>query len=273
LYGGTIQTNLTQQWLGLPGGSAAAAATTKGSLNQNLALTPNVGGTTGTGPGNYGVRLFAPVDYDLPPIPIQGVEIDLGKLSGVNLNVALRDVVLDVTAGNTTLNPYVTQPQTFDASGLDFSVTGNADVSLTAALKQDNILSYFVNLAALQALASSQPTLGLTISGSLATTTINIGLATTLAIPATAIPNAGAGDGSLQHIGSNYRLTVPVNINLTDVAGDLSGILDLQLGFNGQLVAQAPYQAVSVPEPSSLVLGAFAASGLALVIRRRRRSA
>lgn len=273
LYGGTIQTNLTQQWLGLPGGSAAAAATTKGSLNQNLALTPNVGGTTGTGPGNYGVRLFAPFEYDLPSIPVQGVEIDLGKVTGVNLNVALRNVVLDISGSNTQLLPYSALPQTFDASGIDISMTGNADISLTAALKQDNILAYFANLVVLQGLASSQPALGLTIAGNLATTTINIGLATTVAIPATSIENLGAGSGSLAQVGPNYRLTLPVNINLSDIAGDLSALLDLQLGFNGQLVAEAPYQAVSVPEPSSLVLGAIAASSLALVIRRRRRSA
>ena len=274
LYGGTIQTNLTQQWLGLPGGSARRSRNHEGFAQPKLGPDPQRGRDYWYGP------------RQLRRTPVRTIRIrpafDSGSGCGNRPWQSDRcqserrrcaDVVLDISGSNTQLLPYSALPQTFDASGIDVSMTGNADISLTAALKQDNILAYFANLVVLQGLASSQPALGLTIAGNLATTTINIGLATTVAIPATSIENLALAREASAQVGPNYRLTLPVNINLSDIAGDLSALLDLQLGFNGQLVAEAPYQAVSVPEPSSLVLGAIAASSLALVIRRRRRSA
>lgn len=152
LYNGTINTDLYQTGLGLPGGGSAVAQNTRGTL-ANLALTPNVGGTSGTAAGNYGVRFIAPLEgIDLPAIPIEGVgEVDLGTLTAVTMNVALRNVTLGLQGtGNIPLNPASTLPQTFDASEVDVAIQGTADIALSAVLKQDNILAYFANLVIIQ---------------------------------------------------------------------------------------------------------------------------
>jgi hypothetical protein len=106
---------------------------------------------------------------------------------------------------------------------------------------------------------------------------ISIGLGTSLPISGLSVPNEDATKlGSLQVVGTQYRLTLPISFNaipdfssLGAASGLLSFLLPLHLGFSGQLVGSAPK--IAVPEPGSIVLLAIGTVSLALVGINRRR--
>jgi len=259
--------------LNFPGGGAAAAINPTGAFSIPLPYQPNVNGGSGSAAANYGLNLVAPLNYDLPPIPIEGNEIDLGVLSGVSLKLAVRDLVLDVDAGNIAIGA----GGTFDASQTSLSVvSGFADVSGGFILDQDNFISTLAVAAALTVLTNQYPDLGLTVNTDLVNSNVTVGFGTRLdlaTIGNTALPNTSATAGTVTYnpINDASTLTLPVLAALPADLGLGADILQLDLSLTGQLRGTGTL--VPVPEPSSIAIAATALVGLvACGVRSRRRS-
>ena len=273
-------TNLGLFSVGFPGGGIANAANTTGLLGNNLALAPGVGGRSGTAAGDYGEVFTSPQDIVVPPIDISSLNIpgitslNLGTSSAINLNVALRGFALDFNSSLLGMSGGGSYPAHFDASQVGVLVSGTADMSLTATLKQDNLTDWLATGAALIALQSALSGQGISITetGSLLGLSYQVGFGFTTPLPSTAAANNNAGLGTVDHVGSNLRLTLPVNFNLApSLPAPLNSLLTANFAMNGQLIGQTPFQ--TVPEPSSIAL---ALTGLASVIglawRRRTRA-
>ena len=256
-YDGTIRAgNVGQQALQFPSGGAAVARNQLGLFNIPRQLSPGVGGT-GTAAGNYGVTLTAPIGIELPPIDIPDLgTLNLGTLQSVDVDIALRNVVLDAVSGG----QISVLGGAFDASGIDVLFSGHADLNIAAVLRAPDLTTYFVNLLALGTLAASFPELGISVSGSILTRDISVGFGTRLSFDDLAVPNLSATDGSFTRVGDDYILVLPLLAELAPTV--IPGVLDLRLGFEGQLRGVA-----AVPEPAT---AAFLALGLAGLAGRRR---
>lgn len=261
--------------IAFPGGSAAAADVMRGLFSIPKAVSPAEGGGAGKDPANYGLTLTLPIAWDIPPIPFPnniGGEIDLGVLESVEIDVAMRDMVFDVTSP--ALAPIdIDSSSEFDATGdlltgvhLGLS-SGYLDVNGALVLQQENLLTYFVSLAALEAIELLLPDLGLEVSGSLLALEIEIGIGSRLdlaGIPDLLTVANGPTDPGLVEfdpVTQDSTLTLPVSLDLPDLDFGL-GLWDLDMNLDGQLVATA-----TLPEPSAMSL--LALSGLALLRRRR----
>ncbi len=268
---GSIKTGLGLTKIEFPGGSVARSDVQRNLLNIPVGLRPGIGGNlAATDPGAYGLRMTAPFDIDIPPLPIPNLgTIDLGRFTGVQLDVALRNLDLDFTSGQIPL-----AGTAFDASNVDVEmVSGVADIGLSLVLTANDLISKTVTLLALQTLVGALPA---TIPLSVTTPSIfslNINIGGGFSVPFTslgALPNSATG-GMLEHIGPNYKLTVPVEFNpLVNLDASLLSLLglDLDLKLTGQMVATAPFQ--NVPEPSSWALGLVGTVALAWARRRVR---
>jgi hypothetical protein len=271
-YTGSVATNITN--LGIGGTAINFFPGQDGDATAMTGISPGIGGVLpGTAAGDYGVRLNAPLDQpiDLPAIDLSALNIpgltslDLGVLQSVNVDIALRDIKVDITTVGSIPMPTPIAPiGTFDASQVDLGFTGTADINASLVLKQDNIIAYFANLAALTLLDSALSGQGIdvTVTGNLIAQTISVGLPFTQAISGT-LPN-GAGTGTIEHVGSNYRLTLPVDFSVLDSAG-IDLVLGIDARLQGQFVGTAPF--TTVPEPSTWAL---ALVGLALPVLGRR---
>jgi hypothetical protein len=255
-----------------PGGSSATADVMRGLFSIPRQVSPNVDGGAGTAPANYGVTMTAPIGIEIPPIPYPDPNnpISLGTLQSVQIDMALRNVVLDVDYSNTPIA--IDGSSNFDAtgnlvSGVNLGLTsGFADLNGSLVLHQDNLLAWGVALAALEGLALALPDLGLTVDGDLLHLNVNIGLGTRIDLSAIpdflSLPNGATTPG---HIAFNpvsqfSTLTLPIALELPDF-GIPPEILDLNLRLDGQLVATA-----TLPEPSTLMVFGLSAFGL---LRRR----
>ncbi len=275
--GSQLVTNVTQQSIQFPGGSTAIARNATG-LFGNLDMAPGVGGTTGTDPADYGVVFSSPQAIAIPPIDLSplgvNLTLNLGTLTSIDAKVALRDVVVDVVGGSVPLSPYSTYPQTFDASQLQVGIGGTADILLGATVTQGNILDYVatgVALTALQTALSGQGiNLAITNNG-FGAMSYTIGFGLTTAFPTTLADNTDATLGTLEHIGGNLRLTVPVDFQVVP-STPVDMLFSAQFGLSGKLIGQVPFEVVNVPEPSSVVLGLLASATLGLVALRRRKA-
>lgn len=267
-----------------PGGSAAAADTLRGLFNIQLGVSPGIGGGGGSDPANYGLILNAPIDIDLPSIPLPDPigEIDLGVLDSVQMDIALREVTWDITMAFLETEKGIDANGEFDASGGIGSgvqlglASGFLDLSGSLIFRQDNIGSYVATLAALNALVLAVPDLGLSVDGNpdgnIFTTEVGLGIGTRLdlgAIPdILTLPNGATDPGSVSYnpVTGASTLELPVDITLPDL-GIPADLLDLDLNFSGQLVATA-----IVPEPSSMTLALVGMIGCAYFGFRRRRA-
>jgi hypothetical protein len=280
-YNGTIAVNnyglpAPGALLGFAAGGAANAVNPPGNFQ------PNVGGGAGQTAGNYGVNIEAAIGFEIPEgdIPIGDINFDpsmLGTIESFTMKLAVRNLVLDVTGGPTEIGP----GGTFDPTSTSLSiVSGFADLNGSLVFNTGSLLNKVAAYVALTALVSQVPDLGLTVTtpdGALGTR-VGLGIGTRLdlaELAGTALPNLSATDGTITY-GDELTastLTLPVDIALPglDGLGLPGGILDLQLGLTGQLLATGLVtEVLAVPEPSTLVLGSLAAVGLIVAARRRR---
>ncbi len=274
-----IATTLGPYDIGFTGGGTAQAANATGSSGNNLTLTPGPSGAT-SGPGDYGVAFSSQQSIAIPPIDISSLNLglttlNLGTLTGINLNVALRDVSLDFHSGIIPMSGGGGYPAQFDSSQVSVSISGTSDILLTATLTQDNILDWLATGVALSTLQSSLAAQNITItdSGNIGKLSYQVGFAFSTPIPATEVANTNGGLGTVDHVGSNLQVTLPVKFDIqpTTLPAPLNTLLAADITMSGQLIGTAPFQAV--PEPASCVLAFTGIIGLVVLARQRRRQA
>ena len=259
-YDGTLQaTPAGLSGVQFDGGGAADARTQVGFLNSPRAISPAPGGASGTGPADYGVTLSAPVGTELPPIEIPNFgTLNLGTLQSIDVDVALRNVVLDVTS--TSFLPVMAG--SFDPTGTTIALFGDMDLNAAFVLKAPDLTTYFVNLVALTALASSAPELGIGVTGNLLAREISVGLGFGVPFGGVQVANQATTPGTLSAVGNVVTLALPVNVDATPSA--LAGVIDVGINLQGQLVGVG-----TVPEPSSLLLSGLGLAWLGACRRSR----
>lgn len=302
-YTGNIVTDITGSSINFPGGSSAdASVLTKTVIFVQVPvdLSPGVGGVGAPAAADYGVQLSAPIGFDIPPIDLSAlgvtipglpsgtVSLDLGSFQSIVVNMALRDVMLDVTSSGPIIRSGVPNNTTFDSTALDFALSGNADTAVGAVLRADNYAAYTLNNLALQGLASlinaQVPNL-LTVSGY---NFLNFGgpydltlsLGTRLPFSGINVPNDDASLGKLTTIsGNRYQLSVPVSFNpindlssLGALSGLFSSLFNVNLAMSGQLVGTVSRTGIVIPEPGSVVTLGIGVVALAGFCWRRRRA-
>lgn len=276
--GSKLATNVSQHYISFQNTQGAIARNAVGTFNNNLAIAPGLGGVSGTAPADYGVVFSSPQAIVIPPIDLTPLglsgTLNLGTLTSIDAKVALRDVVVDVVSGSIPLSPNIGYPQTFDASDLQIGISGTADILLGATVKQGGLVDYLaagIALTALQSTLSGQGINLTIVNNGLIQQSYTIGFGTTTALPTTLAVNDEATLGTLEHIGGDLRLTVPVNFDIVPTT-PVDFLFSAEYGLSGKLIGQTPFVVVEVPEPSSVVLGVLGAAALGLVAARRRRA-
>ncbi|HEY1602852.1 MAG TPA: PEP-CTERM sorting domain-containing protein [Pirellulales bacterium] len=273
-----MATNLGLFSVGFPGGGEAQAANAVGLLNNNLAIAPGVGGASGTAPADYGLVFTSPQSVVVPPIDVSALGIsglttlNLGTLTAINLNVALRNFAVDLNSPILPMSGGGTYPAHFDSTQVNISVSGTTDMSLTATLKQDNITDFIATGAALIALQQGLSGQGISITetANILGLSYQVGFGFSTTLPVTNAADGDASQGTVDHVGSNLRLTLPVKFDITPstLPAPLNTLIAADFSMSGQLIGQAPFQVV--PEPSSAVLSLAGLMGAGIVARRRR---
>ncbi|MBN1347346.1 MAG: hypothetical protein JXQ73_31945 [Phycisphaerae bacterium] len=245
--------------ISFPGGSTAVGDVMRGLFSIPYPISPAIGGGAGTDPANYGIRLTAEVGLEIPPIPFPdpNTPLELGTFQSVQIDIALRDMVFDVSSSPPPIG--IDGSSQFDASGELLQgvqvglASGFADINGALVLKQDNILSWGAALLALQGVVALVPDLGLSVEGHLLSLTIDIGIGTRIdlsAIPdVLMLPNGTLEPGLVDFnpVSKKVTLTLPVSIVLPEL-GIPTEIFDLDLNLDGQLVATAGTKRLTLTE-------------------------
>jgi hypothetical protein len=274
--GSLLAADVTQQSIRFLDSGGAIARNATGSFGNNLAIAPGLNGVSGTAPASYGVNFSSPQNIAIPPIDLTPIGVpltlNLGTLSSIDAKVALRGVVVDVTStAPIALSPYSALPnQSFDASALQVSLSGTADVLLGATARQDTLTDYFaagLALAALQATLADQGVNLTIVNNGLVQRSYTIGFGLSTPLPEAALANLDASFGTLAQVGSNLRLTVPVSFAVAPVT-PIDFLFTAEYGLSGTLIGQVPFVVVEVPEPGTWALMGLGV--LALAWRGRR---
>jgi len=270
--------------ISFPGGSTATANNLQGSFlgfPLDLDVSPDVGGMGGSGPANYGVNFEVPLGgIALPDIPIGDTTISLGSLDSVAMGLALRDVVWDINTNLLNGEVPIGAGGQFDASGtigsgVQLGITsGFADLNAALVLDLGNPVAAGGLELALGGLLGGIPELDfIDVSrDNFLSSEVDVSIGTRLDLTGIpdilTLPNGTSDPGTITYddLTGASTLTLPVEISLPDF-GIPTEILDLDLSFSGQLVANGT---VTIPEPSSVSLLAISAVGCASLRRRRR---
>ena len=273
-----MATNLGLFSIGFPGGGEAQAANATGLLGNNLAIAPGVGGASGTAAADYGLVFTSAQSVVIPPIDVSSLGIsglttlNLGTLTAINLNVALRNFAVDLNSPILPMSGGGTYPAHFDSTQVNIAVSGTTDMSLTATLKQDNITDFLATGAALIALQQGLAGQGVTITetANILQLSYQVGFGFTTPLPVTNAANGDASQGTVDHVGSNLRLTLPVKFDITPTTlpAPLNTLITADFSMSGQLIGQVPFQ--TVPEPSSVVQVLAGLVSAVAVARRRK---
>ena len=276
--GSRLAADVTQQSISLQDTGGAIARNAAGSLGNNLAIAPGVGGASGTAPASYGVKFTAAQNIPVPPIDLTpfGVTgtLNLGTLTSVDTKVALRGVVVDVVSAPIALSPYGFNPQTFDAALLQVGISGTADVLFGATARQDTATDYIaagLALAALQSALAPQGVNLTVVNNGFIARSYTIGFALSTPLPENLVANEDASLARLEQSGSNLRLTVPVNFTFAPSTA-ANVLFTAQYGLSGTLIGQVPFTVVEVPEPGALWLGLLGLAVIGSAQARRRAS-
>lgn len=272
-YSGTVDANFhagfgANSRISFPGTGTAVASNPTGLFGIPFQYSPGIGGGSGTAPANYGVNLTAPANIVLPPIDIPNVgTINLGTLSQFAVRVALRETQLRV--GSTAQIPIDPVTRQFDASQLSINLSqGFADINGSIRLTQANFASWLAAGAALVALQTSIPDLGLTVSSNIFQLYYDVGFGTRIDLSGAGLANNPATPGIVTYnpVTEASSLTIPINTGLGDIDFGLGSI---NLTLVGQLRGNATVPNIyHVPEPSALLLTSLSGT-LGLLWRRR----
>jgi len=292
-YSGNIVTDITGTSISLPGGSNADASELSGLFGIKVNLAPGVGGVGALAPADYGAKLDAPIGIDIPAIDLSFLNIpglstiDFGAFQSVVVNMALRNVVADVTSPGYLPRSGVPNNTTFDSSQLGLSLSGDIDLAIGAVLRAGDYLSYTANNLALQGLASA---LNAQIPNLINVTGYNVlnfggpydltlSLGTGFKFSGVNVANEDASLGKLSTIpGNKLQLTLPVSFNaipdlsgLGSFSGIFSSLVNMNMAMSGQLVGTVSRNGLIIPEPASVVT--FGIGFLALAFYGWRRQA
>lgn len=278
-----LETNLYPSTIQMPGANNDGAVDVQkaGFLNLPVALRPGVGGVGDPASGNYGITLAYPLDTPiaLPPITI-GTSSVVFSLTGVQMDVALRNLALDFDS-TFTARTGGTKNQ-FNAQDVSVAfAAGQADMGFGAVLGFNSTGNYFGDLllqqgliVGLKALIPATPGFTVSIGAGPNVTSILVGTGfsqdlTTLG----SLANVATASGTIDHVGSQWKLGLPVEINpASAIPSSLTSLLGLSLNLKlaGTMNATAPYVAV-VPEPSTLAMAACGLVGMIGFRLRQRR--
>ncbi len=274
-YSGNVETNFhagfgANSRISFPGGGSANAINPTGLFNLPFQYSPGINGGSGTAPANYGVNLTAPVDIVLPPITIPDFgTIDFGTISQVNFRVALRETQLSVSS--TSQIPIDPVTREFDASLLSINVNQSfGDLNGSLRFSQSSFGNWLAVGAALVALQTALPDLGITTSASLLTLSYDVGFGTRIDLSGVSLANSPTASGIVTYndITEASNLTIPINADFADID---FGLGTLSLKLSGQLRGNATIPNIyHVPEPSALLLVGIVSLG-GLTHRRRSR--
>ena len=272
--GSRLATDLTQQSLTFLDTQGAVARNAVGSLGNALAIAPGPAAVGSTGPANYGLRYSVPQSIVLPPIDLTPFglpgTLNLGTLTSFDTRVALRGLQLDLLGSVPLLGAYGA-PQSFAASGLQVALAGSADLLLGGTVQQASLADYLaagLALNALQGVLAQQGAVPTVQNNGFISRSYTIGLAQSTALPVVLADNALAGAGTVQQVGANLRLTVPLAFQVAP-STPLDFLFSATYSFDGALVGQVPFVVVEVPEPGTWALMALGLLGVAVAARRR----
>jgi len=242
-YLGDIAIDHTSNSVNFVGGSSVEADNLREqvfffSVERNV--SPGVGGGGSASPANYGVITSIATPVAVPDIPIGEITLSLGSIQSVDVDIAIRDLALDLTSPGPLV---IDAPgNTFDVSQVEVSIAqGFADIKGAIVFKQSNGATWLAATVALNALAVQASFLNMTVDSDPFSLTNSIGFGTRIDISSAAtLTNTSTQDGLAEGFDAagDATLTTPLEFSLAPDFGVASAVLDFEFSFSGALVAE-----------------------------------